>query len=210
VIRSPFAVAFALSCAAGAAVPPNPVDPKLAPKQFVTAEYGLTFRVPKKSTYCPLPKDWVGSDHGTVVFLERPMRCGGVGYPSSARGFAPGDASRIELFYAYWMAESEPPDGRCRRVGQALFLGKKRPVCETRKGRVITRTISARYFTDLEAKAYFSLVTRPERLSTDMSAFRSAAASFRTCSTVWRDPDRKRRAFMTGRGPSCPRHSRWF
>jgi hypothetical protein len=210
VIRAAFAVAIAITWAASATATPPVNHPKLAPAQFTTDQYGLTFHVPNRATYCPLPKDWVGSDHGTVVFLERPTRCGGAGYPSSGRGFDPGDASRFELFYAYWMGEDEPPDPPCHRVGRTLFMGKNRPICESREGGVITRTISARYFTDIEAKAYFSLVTRPQRLSTDMAAFRSAAASFRTCTAIWHDPQHKTKDFTTGHGPLCPRDGRWF
>jgi hypothetical protein len=192
---------------------PTTVDaapPRRAPAQFSTAQYGLTFRVSSSATYCPLPKDWVGSDHGTFIFLERPRRCGGAGYPSSGREFHPGNAARLELEYFYWDAEDASPEPQCHRVGMVVFLGKKRSVCETREHGIITRTVDAVYFTDVEAKAYFSLVTTPRRLSMDMTAFRGAAASFRTCSEVWHDSKDKRKSFTTGRGPRCPKGSRFF
>lgn len=184
--------------------------PRLAPSQFATGQYGLTFRVPRGATYCPLPNDWVGSDHGTTIFFERPRRCLGAGYPSSGRGFEPEKLARFELFYSYWMGEDEPPDPACHRVGQTIFLGTKRPICEERSHGMITFTVSARYFTDIEAEAYFSLVTRPERVPRDLVAFRSAARSFRTCSALWHDSNHKKKDFTTGRGPRCPRASRWF
>lgn len=200
-----------LLCAASASTAPRSFKPPLAPDQYSTSQYGLTFRVPKGATYCPLPKDWVGSDHGTMVFLERPTSCGnGAGYPSSGRDFHPHHAARLELFYAYWMGEDEPPDPPCHRVGRAIFLGKNRSICETRSNGTIVRTVSARYFTDIEAKAYFTLVSKPNRLERDMASFRATAASFRTCSAIWYDSDKKQKSFKTGRGPLCPSRSSWF
>jgi hypothetical protein len=119
--------------------------------------------------------------------------------------------ARLELFYAYWMGEDEPPEGPCRRAGAIVFLGKERRVCETRDHGMITRTVTARYFTDIEAKAYFSLVTTPRRVSRDMTAFRAAAASFKTCSAIWRESTKPRaKSFTTGRGPLCPKSSQFF
>jgi hypothetical protein len=193
-----------------AASPSHAANPKRAPAQFATAQYGLTFHVPDGATYCPLPKDWVGSDHGTVIFLKRPKSCGGAGYPSSGRGFDPAETPRFELFYAYWMGEDEPPEEPCHRIGHVTFLGKDRPICETRDGDVITRTVSARYFSDIEAKVYFSVVTNAERLSADVRAFRAAATTFRTCSAIWHDSSHKTKDFKTGHGPLCPQAARWF
>src|SRR5687767_6170802 len=105
-------------------------EPQPAPRQYMTGMYGLTFAVPDGATYCPLPEDWIGSDHGTTIFLERPGACGGSGYPSSSRDFA-SDPARISLFYAYWMGEDEPPPPPCKGVGSISFLGEARPICET-------------------------------------------------------------------------------
>jgi hypothetical protein len=108
------------------------------------------------------------------------------------------------------MGEDEPPDPPCHRVGRAIFLGKNRSICETRSNGTIVRTVSARYFTDIEAKAYFTLVSKPNRLERDMASFRATAASFRTCSAIWYDSDKKQKSFKTGRGPLCPSRSSWF
>ena len=185
---------------------PTFMPPRLAPAQYTTHNFGLTFRVPREATYCPLPKNWVGSDHGTTVFLEAPRRCGGVGYPSSSRWFEPRSLARMELFYAYWMGEDEPPDGPCHKVGSTIFLGARRAVCEERKGGSVIRTIKARYFADEEAQAILILITRAARLQSDMETFRATAASFRTCKLVWHAP---KGTFTMGHGAPCPR-SGWF
>jgi len=183
---------------------------RVAPAKFSTAQYGLMFSVPHGATYCPLPKDWVGSDHGTTVFFERPRRCLGAGYPSSGRGFEPQNLARLELFYSYWMDEDEPPDPPCNRVGRVTFLGKQRPICKKLWHGLIILTVEARYFTDIEVEADFSLITKPKRLSGDLITFRAMARSFRTCSAIWHDSNHKQKDFTTGRGPLCPPDSRWF
>jgi hypothetical protein len=91
-------MSVALALAAALAVP------VAAPPVFVGGDYALTFQTPRKTTICALPSDWVGSNHGTVIFLRPPKRCGGVGYPSSSRGFSD-DVPRIEVFYAYWLGD---------------------------------------------------------------------------------------------------------
>ena len=73
----------------------------VAPPVYVSPNYNLSFRSPPGAYYCPLPKGWVGSDHGTILFLQRPARCGGAGYPSSSRGFEPAGLSRIDVYYGY-------------------------------------------------------------------------------------------------------------
>ena len=187
--------------------------PRLAPRQYTTFEHGLTFQVPKSATYCPLPTDWVGSDHGTTVFLERPRRCGGAGYPSSARSFEPEYLARIDLFYGYSTREDEAMDEDkssarpCRRVGMVLFLGARREVCEERKGGFVIRSVKAYYPADGESEAVLTLITRPERVRRDMPTFEAAAASFRTCKSIWKGP---KRPFTIGYGVRCPRGSKWF
>ena len=203
------AALLSILLALGASASPTPVvvPPRLAPAQYATENSGLRFRVPKGSTDCPLPKDWVGSDHGTTVFLEGPRRCGGAGYPSSSRAFEPEDVARLDLFYAYWMAEDEPHDDPCQKVGSMIFLGARRAICEERKEGFIIRSVKARYFADEEAQAILSLITRTERLQKDMETFKTTAASFRTCKSIWHGPKGR---FTIGRGALCPRRSRWF
>lgn len=189
--------ALILACAFPALAGP----PARAPGRYATYNYGLTFRVPAGTSYCPLPRDWVGSDHGTTIFLERPRNCaGGAGYPSISRG--PEEGARIWIYYAYWMGEDERPPPPCRRVGRLQFLGRDRPVCETGIAGFVRREVRARYTADIAAEASFTLVTRPSRLDRDMPAFAMLVRSARTCSAVWRTPGR--RPFILGVGARCP------
>jgi hypothetical protein len=59
---------LALVVAAASLSTPIPTPPI-----FVAGDYALTFRAPPDTTTCALPPDWVGSNHGTVIFLRPPF-----------------------------------------------------------------------------------------------------------------------------------------
>ena len=180
--------------------------PKPAPARYATGNYGLTFSVPRGATYCPLPRNWVGSDHGTTLFLERPRRCGGAGFPSSSRGFAPETVARIDIYYGFSFGD-DAPRLACHRVGTIAFLGGTRPICETREGGGVVRSVTGLYDSvGAEAEAVVTLVSRPERLSRDMVAFRALARSLWACNGGWRRPD----GSLMGKGRPCPKGVRWF
>jgi len=203
------AVLFSLSLFAPAGL--AAVPPRVAPPAYATANYGLTFRAPRGATYCPLPAGWIGSDHGTTLFLERPRRCGAsASYPSTGRSFAPASLARIRLYYGYvtWdEGEVRPPP--CREIGRIPFLGRARPLCRTDDHGEISVEVAGRYVSDrrMEAEraapseAVLTLVTRAGRLTRDLAVFRRVAASLRTCRAIWHGP---RGRYTVGIGPLCP------
>ena len=178
--------------------------PKAAPLRFTTQLYALTMLSPANGSYCPLPPDWVGSDHGTIVFLERPRVCGGAGYPSSGRGFRPANAPRIEVYYAYWMEEDEPPPPPCHRVGDVRLFSRLHPICQAHDDGMITQTVQGRYRADIESQVILTLVTTPDRLGRDGAAFRRMVESIRTCKATWHDAGHKSKGFTIGTGQPCP------
>jgi hypothetical protein len=187
----------------------GPTHPQNAPRAFATGQYGLTFRTPPKSTYCPLPSDWTGSDHGTTVFLTPPQHCGGAGFPSSSRGFSP-DVPRIEIYYQYWMGEDfEAPRPRCHAVGQAWLFGQRRPLCRDSDSRMVSVDIYSRYRADVDAEVHITLITEPGRMDSDTQSLLSLSKSMRTCSSVWSD-SRTKKTFVVGSGPLCPRDAVYF
>lgn len=198
-------VGLAMAAAISAVSSPRPT-----PSAFVSEQYGLTFRTPPSSTYCALPKDWVGSDHGTVIFLAPPKRCYGAGFPSSGRGFD-GNAPRIEVFYGYDLAEDEedqkPPP--CKEVGRVVFLGKPRPLCRTSSRQGIEVAVSAKYLADQPAETILTLVTSRARLEADLHKFEALLQSARTCTATWHD-DKGGKPFTTGSGLPCPAEAQWF
>jgi hypothetical protein len=182
--------------------------PRPAPAAFVSEQYGLTFKTATHSLYCRLPKDWVGSDHGTVVFLAAPKRCYGAGFPSSGRGFD-GNVARIEIFYAYAVDDDdEGAPEPCISIGRVRFLAHDRPLCKAAGKGHVEISVSARYMADIRSQAVFTLVTTSGRLQRDLAAFRSLVSSARTCTAAWRDG--KGGVFTTGAGSPCPKEARFF
>jgi hypothetical protein len=194
--------AVCLPLAGLGAVPPRP-----APPIYATANYNLTFRSPAGTTYCPLPSDWIGSDHGTILFLEPPRDCGGAGYPSISRGYAPSDVARIEAYYGYAVDEGPLVLRRCRKAGTLTFLGRARTLCRRNEGGMISLEVVARYDAGATAEAIFTLRSNPARVARDLAAFRRLAASVRTCTGSLRD--QQGAIHRWGAGPPCPR-SAWF
>ncbi len=187
-------------------------NPLPTPSAFVSQKYGLTFRRPRSRTSCALPKDWVGADHGTVIFLVPPKRCDGAGFSASGRGFD-GNAPPIEVFYGYALAEDEkdqrPPP--CRAVGHVDFLGKPRSLCQTTLRPQVKLMVSANYLADQPAEATLTLVTSRARLEADLLSFEALLRSAQTCTATWRD-DKGGKSFTpgSGSGPACPTEARWF
>ncbi len=50
-------------------------SPKPAPRIYVSHKFGLMMKVPAGLSFCPLPKEWAGSEEGTVIFLKPPSGC---------------------------------------------------------------------------------------------------------------------------------------
>lgn len=199
---------FAALAMAAAMAPPPTRSPALSPPVFVSSNYALTFRPPPGAYYCPLPADWVGSDHGTTLLLAQPKTCGEVGYPSSGRAFTPESTPRIEVYYGYWDADDAPAPGPCRQVGTAALLGGEQPLCRTNAEGFVVVKVTARYEADIPAELDLTLVTTPARLARDLAAFRAMAGTARACAAGWKDD--KGHPFTLGHGAPCPADGRWF
>ena len=190
----------ALTMAAAAIVAPRP-----APPVFVTENYALTFRSPEHTTYCPLAPDWVGSDHGTTLFLTPPRECGGAGYPSSSRAFSP-NGPRLEVYYGYLDADEPLPP--CRHaIGRFKLVGRLRPLCQSTEDGMLRISIDARYTADSSAEVEVAVVTNPQRLQSDLQALKLLSASLRPCRVSW-SSDGKPGSMGTGR--ACPAGGRFF
>jgi hypothetical protein len=192
--------------------PAAPSRPLPAPAQFVSGLHALTFHTPAKSTYCPLAADWVGSEHGTTIFLTPPRRCGGAGFASSSRGWD-GEAARIDVYYGYWMGEDISAAPPCRRFGSVRLFGKDRPLCRE-KGKALVFDATARFTGDGDSEIVLTLSTTPNRLTADLATFRAMAASVRTCRGMSHSYDLKGhetgKPEPIGHGAPCPASARFF
>jgi hypothetical protein len=179
--------------------------PAPAPRAYVTQNYELRFLSPSHSTICPLPDGWVGSDHGTTIFLSPPAECGGYGYASSDRGSTP-DQPRIEVYYSYWNDVGESHQN-CRATGRVNLLGRRLRTCRTDVSGDVRIEAHALYRADSIAELNITLVTTPARLAADLRTFRAFTATVRTCSVGWFD--KTGTAYRAGSGPACPPTHWW-
>jgi len=196
-------LAIALLAAVAGAPKEQHVKPLPAPSVFASFQYAVTFNVPEHTSYCPLPNDWEGSDHGTVIFLEPPAACYGAGYPSSGRGFEPLATPRIEVFYAYCTDDSCNATRNTR-----LFTSKPQLKTTTSDGLSVT-TVQALYLADIPAEIDISLVTTPKDKSKYLGSFLALVASVRTCKATWFDSNKPKKPNYIGHGTPCEK-GQWF
>jgi hypothetical protein len=185
----------------------NPTPPVPAPPVYVTENYFLTFRSPAGAAICPLPDDWVGSDHGTTLFLSPPEICEGAGYPSSDRGFSP-DEPRIEVYYGFAFDDGPPITRHCRADGTIKLFRRTRTLCRGAAPGDVRFTAQARYSAGGPAELVITLVTRQDRLARDLQTFRAFAATARPCSVSFSDEHGKRG--WAGTGAPCPANEKWW
>lgn len=172
--------AIALLLAAASA--PHP--PRRAHGQYTSQGYALAFPSVRGTWTCPIPPDWVGSDHGTILFLTPPTRCYGIGFPSIARGFEPDTTPRIEVYYDRTFIDDgiRPLTARpCHRVATARLFGSERPVCAV-KTKVGLKTVRiASLYHQKEYEVELTLVTTPARYRRDFVALQLLASVIGTC-----------------------------
>lgn len=200
--------AAALLMLLGAA--PAAPAPRATPPLFATVNYGLTFRSPPASYYCPLPDGWRGSDHGTTIFLRRPAACGiGFGYPSTTRDFAPGDTPRIEIFYAFALdPEDKGPPEKCTLAGRVMLFGASRKLCVTHDHGMSIYSVDADYRFDSTATLNVRLLTIDRRGTDDLATLRRFLVGVQAChSKTWATAHRRDRSGVL---PACPRSAQWY
>lgn len=190
---------------------PGPA-PLPAPRLYRSADKNLTFPTPDGAFYCPLPKGWVGSDHGTVVFLTSPRRCdNGGGVASSDRGAL--NAPNVQVYYGYDVLEGNEkaaPD-HCNEIGRTHFLGADRPLCVSRPDPDVVEVRAQAFYMaegaeqDIKAEAVFTLVTDSGRLRTDLEVFKELLGETRTCNRA----DVEQPSYPNDR-PSCAADAVWF
>lgn len=202
-------VLFASSAVASDA-PQKPVKPEPAIGDFTSVNYPMTFKAPPNAFYCPLSKEWEGSDHGTTVFLAPPKACYGAGYPSSSRGFEPGDVPRIYVYYGYVVGEDAAKVPPCRSIGTAALLDKNVPLCrETRDGMTAV-TANGRYTTDIATELVVSLVVQPKDVDRYLPVLKALLATAHSCTSTWdENVHGKKKHVVFGHGPPCPQ-SQWY
>jgi hypothetical protein len=170
--------------------------PLPAPRLYVTGNHGVHVVVPGGLTYCPLPEGWVGSDHGTTLFLVAPGDCEAGGTPA------------ISIFYAFNVIEHDHGDGEerpprtdaelrrdeCPPGGRTVtglrLLGRTVLGCSVRDGSRVTISANAVYSLERgwgmpDRTLAITLSTSTDRLSADLVIFRRLLAGTSICTPNW-------------------------
>jgi hypothetical protein len=159
--------------------------PAAAPALYVTHNHGLAIAIPPGLTYCPLPNDWVGSDHGVELYLGRPAQCLGAGYASSGRGVTP-ETPTISIYYEYVTSDYVERRPCLRRLGGLTLFGRRQRGCERRDGDWVTVDVGSRYsYGDSPEELALTLRTNPERLARDLPVFAALARGAKVCLPHW-------------------------
>ena len=86
-------------------------SPKPAPRIYVSHKFGLMMKVPAGLSFCPLPKEWAGSEEGTVIFLKPPSGCTAVETNRSTTRPISGFTPSITLYHRSNSGKYDPFDG---------------------------------------------------------------------------------------------------
>jgi hypothetical protein len=186
----------------------TPQAPQKAPPVFASFNYTLTFATPPGSTYCPLDPNWVGSDHGTVVFLTPPQSCDDTGYTSNARGFVTASVPLINVYYGFDMGEDNPPSRVCHKIGEALIFGQNSPICRDLERGQLNFWVSSTYHNDGKIDVTVALSTTESRAAKDIETLKRLTASMRTCTET--DTASNGKPITFGSGPDCHKTGQFF
>jgi hypothetical protein len=182
----------------------HPQKPRRAEGSYTSYDYALTFEAPDHATYCPLPHDFQGSDHGTIIFLRPPSNCGGAGYPSSDRAFEPADVPRIEVFYDFGAGISD----RCNPAGSVSLFGTTTALCRDNSQGLASLSVIGHYGLDRSSTVEVSLtlITKRSELDKYIPQFWNVISSVKPCRAEWFDdlPGNKKRIIVNGHGSPCP------
>jgi hypothetical protein len=84
---------------------------KPAPRTYVSHKFGLMMKVPAGLSFCALPKEWSGSEEGTVLFLKPPSGCLAMETNRSTTRPVSGFTPSITVYYRGNASKYDPFDG---------------------------------------------------------------------------------------------------
>jgi hypothetical protein len=100
--------------------------PRPTPRLFLTQNYGIVARLPTGLTYCPLPADWVGSDHGSIMYLVPPSACPEIGEMAKVPS--------IVIYYVFNTADRPNADRPPFTATSSPRISAAAPTCPYRPG----------------------------------------------------------------------------
>jgi hypothetical protein len=190
---------------------------KRAPKLYVSQKFGLVVNVPPGLSFCPLPRNWYGSEEGTVLFLEPPVAGLASGQSSAMRpvdGFVPS----ITVRYFVNRSREDHYDGTIPRPGtseefarqfcqgpfasQDLKLFKESAfTCRSALPGDKVQIVLMAVYDSAQKDVVVTLLTTADRLTADKKILASLASGIATCQA---SSSTERRG-----AAACPRANWW-
>ena len=195
--------------------------PSPTPRLYVTHNHGVAIRIPPGLSYCPLPDGWVGSDHGTLLYIVPPAACPPVAEAEHA------SSAFIGVYYGFNVAEYARADGTqgpprsaaellhltCpapRSLPGVILLGRPALLCHSAKGPVVTIASGALFYLEPPAPGRYvqgralniTLATTRPRLHRDFRLFARLLAQVSICTPEW--------ARRTSGRAACPTRATWW
>lgn len=191
--------------------------PKPAPRIYVSRKFGLVMKVPAGLSICPLPRNWSGSEEGTVLFLEPPSGCLDTQSTSSAIRVPLGSVPSITVHYLANAGRYDNFDGPIRAPRSSEELARQfcpQPVvapqvklfdqpavtCRSGMSGEKVRIVLMAVYGSGRTVLLVSLQTTQDRLTKDESVLANVAAAITGCKVA---SDSKEDM------PVCPRETTW-
>jgi hypothetical protein len=199
-------------------------SPKPAPRIYVSHKFGLMMKLPSGLSFCALPKEWTGSEDGTVLFLKPPSGCITTEADSSTARPISGFVPSITVSYRsnigrYDHFDGEIPPSRTSKELAHQFcpdfsvspdmrlLGQPALTCRLALNGNKVRIVLMSVYDSAKSTLLVSLVTTKDRLKSDRKVLGKVASAITACKV---SPDDKERDDKEkSKGPVCPKATVW-
>jgi hypothetical protein len=199
-------------------------SPKPAPRIYVSDKFGLMMKLPSGLSFCALPKEWAGSEDGTVLFLKPPSGCITTEADSSTARPVSGFVPSITVSYRsnigrYDHFDGEIPPSRTSKELAHQFcpdfsvspdmrlFGQPALTCQLALNRNKVRIVLMSIYDSAKSTLLVSLVTTKDRLKSDRKVLGKVASAITACKVSPDDKEWDDKEKSTG--PVCPKATVW-
>ncbi len=180
--------------------------PKPAPRIYSSHKFGLMMKVPSGLSFCALPKEWAGSEEGTVLFLKPPSGCLVTGADSSTTRLISGFVPSITVSYRSNIGRYDHFDGEIppSRTSQELarqfcpdfstspdlkLFDQPALTCRLALNGDKVRIVLMSVYDSANSTLLVSLLTTKERVASDRRILAKVASAITACKV---SPDKEK------------------
>jgi hypothetical protein len=201
-----------------------PYSPKPAPRIYVSHKFGLLMKLPSGLSFCALPREWAGSEDGTVLFLKPPSRCITTEADSSTVRPTSGFVPSITVSYRHNIGRYDEFDGEIppSRTSEELahqfcpdfsvsqdmrLLNRPALTCRLALNGNKVRIVLMSVYDSAKSTLLVSLVTTKERVESDRKVLGKVASAITACKVS--PDDKELDGKGKSKGPACPKEMVW-